>query len=403
MIKLDMIKGLIAKVSLLLVVLVIAVEVFAILATPQMVVQPKLNALTTISGSEPVLPWPDAGQAAIGAEGFGLLDSHGTQTPAPIASVAKVITALAVLNQKPLNIGEQGPTITLGAADVSSYESYLTEGGSVAKVTSGEQITEYQALETMLLPSANNMAFSLANWAFGSLDSYISYANSFVKTLGLTQTTVADASGFLPQTISTAVDLVKLAQAAMDNPVLAQVVAQPQADVPIAGIVQNTNWLLGTDGIIGIKTGNTDQAGGCFLFAAKHSVGGQSLTIFGAVLNTPDLVSAVTSAHTLANASIAGFKVITTIQAGQKVAFYKTKWSAGTYAIAQTSSSALIWQNQSVSFKANLKSLKSMATAHTTVGSITVKIGGKSSSVPVVSESSIAGPSIKWRLFHPPF
>src|SRR5689334_21130881 len=60
------------------------------------------------------LPWPSSGQAALGAEGYGVLETHGRLTPVSTASVAKVITALAVLQKKPLAVGSQGPTVTLG-------------------------------------------------------------------------------------------------------------------------------------------------------------------------------------------------------------------------------------------------------------------------------------------------
>src|SRR6266404_863586 len=163
------------------------------------------------------LPWPGSGQEAIGAHGYGVLASHNTDTPVPIASIAKIITALAVLKQKPLTPGSQGPTITLNGTDVDLFNYYYSKNGSVAQVTNGEQISEFQALETMLLPSANNMADSLARWAFVSVNAYITYANQMVKTMGLNHTTVGDANGFTDTTTSTADDLVKLGIAALDN------------------------------------------------------------------------------------------------------------------------------------------------------------------------------------------
>src|SRR5207245_1841316 len=129
--------------------------------------------LPTTALSPPKITWPAYGQAGIGAAGYGLLSVAGAQTAAPIASVAKVMTALAVLSQKPLELNQQGPTITITEEDVASYENYVTQGGSVVRVDSGEQISEYQALQAMLIPSANNMAFTLSRWAFGSTDNYL--------------------------------------------------------------------------------------------------------------------------------------------------------------------------------------------------------------------------------------
>ena len=195
------------------------------------------------------------------------------------ASTIKIITALAILDKKPLQTGQQGPYITLGTSDVAIYQDYLRRGGSVAKVAAGEKISQYQALQAMLLPSANNIADSLVIWAFGSQKAYLSYAADFVASIGLKNTHLADASGFSPNSTSTAEDLVTAGLKAMRNPVIAEIVAQKQAKIPIAGVIQNVNWLLGKDGIIGIKTGHTDEAGGCYLFASRMIIAGKRVNI----------------------------------------------------------------------------------------------------------------------------
>jgi D-alanyl-D-alanine carboxypeptidase (penicillin-binding protein 5/6) len=156
--------------------------------TSQLIAPPKTSAIT--------LPWPANAQAALGAQDYGVLETHNTATPVPIASVAKVITALAILQKKPLALGAQGPTLTLDATDVASYNSYVAQGGSNTKVAEGETISEYQALQALLIPSSNNMADSLVRWAFGSPSAYVTYADQMLKGGGLTKTVVGDSSGF---------------------------------------------------------------------------------------------------------------------------------------------------------------------------------------------------------------
>src|SRR5882672_4752534 len=208
----------------------------------------------------PTIAWPAVGQSAVGAIGYGVLANSGEQSKIPTASVAKIITALTVLKAKPLKLGEQGPSITISNADVALYNQYVAASGSVAKVAVGEQLSEYQALQAMLLPSANNVADTLAIWAFGSLKAYKAQATQLVEELGLTQTTIGDdASGYSPSTVSTAPDLVQLGEAALQNPVVAQIVRQHSAVLPVAGTVTNADTLLGTNGIIGIKVGNNNQ------------------------------------------------------------------------------------------------------------------------------------------------
>ena len=61
--------------------------------------------------------------------------------------------------------------------------------------------------------------------------------------------------------VSTPTDLLKLGMVAMQNAVFAEIVAMGQASLPVAGTVYNVNRLLGTDGILGIKTGSGFDAG----------------------------------------------------------------------------------------------------------------------------------------------
>jgi D-alanyl-D-alanine carboxypeptidase (penicillin-binding protein 5/6) len=263
------------------------------MATPSTVSEQKAASLSgkVTSGN---LPWPSYGEAAVGAVGYGVLATHGSQTPVPTASVAKVMTALAVLKKMPLESGEQGPIITITQEDQSLYDYYQAQNGSLAAVEVGEEITEYEALEALLLPSANNMADTLANWAFGSVDAYSDYANELAKSLGMTQSDFADASGFSPATVSTAEDLVKLGEAALQNPVIAEIVAKESAVIPVAGMVTNTNRLLGRNGINGIKTGNTDQAGGVFMGSRPATLpNGQTIQLVSVVMSAPSITSAL--------------------------------------------------------------------------------------------------------------
>jgi D-alanyl-D-alanine carboxypeptidase (penicillin-binding protein 5/6) len=329
-----------------------------------------------------------------------LLQSNGQQKAVPIASIAKVITALAVLKEKPLQAGQNGPNITITSDDVAIYNNYYRQNGSVIKVTEGEQISQYQALQALLIPSANNIADTLARWAFGSQEAYAAYANQMVKDMGLSQTVVADASGFSPKTLSTANELVQLGLAAMDSPVIAAIVAQQSADLPVAGTVNNVNWLLGSDGVIGIKTGNTVEAGGCFLFAAKRQIESQDVTLVGALTEAPDLNSAIKDARAIIRASDGGFETIKVAIKNQTVGVYKSPWGANTEAMASKDLSVLAWRGSPIQVNTQLNNLKTPAKAGTTVGSMIVTTNQKTAFMPLILNSDIAKPSWTWRLFH---
>src|SRR5258708_40122528 len=101
--------------------------------------------------------------------------------------------------------------------------------------------------------------------------------NLRAAALGMGATHYADVSGFSPLSVSIPSDLIRLGQTAMLQPVLAQIVAQSQATLPVAGVVHNLDTLLGQEGGVGIKTGHTDQAGGCFVMAADLTDDGLSV------------------------------------------------------------------------------------------------------------------------------
>jgi serine-type D-Ala-D-Ala carboxypeptidase (penicillin-binding protein 5/6) len=241
----------------------------------------------------PSTVWPAYGQAAVRI-GRSQVHASPNQQMAPIASVAKVMTAYLVLRDHPLQPGQDGPVITLTDADVADTDRRREQGESVVSVVAGERLTELQALQALLLPSANNIAAVLARWVAGSVEGFVARMEATARSLGMTHTRYTDPSGFDDATVSTAADQLRIVDRAMGLPVFASIVATPSATLPVAGTVQNTNTLLGHDGFVGVKTGSTAAAGGCFAFRAIRRIDGKRTTITGVVLGQPgpDLAAA---------------------------------------------------------------------------------------------------------------
>jgi len=351
------------------------------------------------------LDWPATSQGAVGILDSSILETHGTQTPAPIASVAKVITALTVLEKYPLQKGEKGPEITLTEADVALYNSYAAQDGSVVKVQAGEKITEYQMLQAIMLPSANNLADSLAIWAYGSLPGYTSAANNYLSKNRLNATRVGvDASGLSPVSVSTANDLARLGELAMENPVLAEIANQSTVnDFPVVGTIKNVNFLLGESGIVGVKTGNTDQAGGVFVGASKVVINNKPVTIVTSVVGAQSLFSAMKESLVLTKSAQANFKIVAITQAGAIVGTYKLPWGGTAQVASSKELSVKTWGGNKPTVVLKLDDIPSSAQGGTTVGSVSVGNSATSAaqSVPATLEESIPQPSVLWRLTHP--
>lgn len=365
---------------------------------PFVAIKPELSQLS-IPGSKIDLAWPAYGQSAVSAVGYGLLGTSGQQNPVPIASVAKIITALTVLKKQPLALNEQGPMLILDEVDVSYYHNHVNQNGSVVPVNNGEQISQYQALQALLLPSANNMADSLARWAFGSIDAYLESANEFSKLIGMKNTTVSDPSGLSEKTVSTASDLVILGQVALANPVVAEIVSQAGADIPVAGRITNVNKLLANPSVIGIKTGNTNQAGGCYLIASsKRLQNGQNVTAVGVILGAVNLETAIRDSQPLIQSVHDGFKLVKILGTNQVVGNYKLPWGGTVSATAKNDLEIPVWESSLVTPVIQMSNLESFKNLGEDVGFVTLQYGGKDYRISVVTSNSVSHPSIKWKI-----
>lgn len=245
------------------------------------------------------LPWPVTGVAGLVVDGKRV-HGPGDDRQVPIASVAKVMTAYVVLRDHPLSAHDDGPTITVSASEAAAYSGQLAKGESLVRVRAGETLTEREALEALLLPSADNMAWILARWDRGGQTAFLQGMGQTAHRLGMRHSTYTDPSGLDSRTVSTVEDQLTLARAAMKLPALAAIVAEQSATLPVAGTVRNYNTLLGQDGIVGLKTGSTSAAGGCLVFVAHR--GGH--TVYGAVLGQPGkgramLTAALAASHRL--------------------------------------------------------------------------------------------------------
>lgn len=364
-------------------------------------------AAAAVTVSEPVdftgeaanLALPETGRMALAASGFdGLIAHSGDQGEAPIASISKIVTALVILSAKPIDSGD-GPTITFTDADVTILNQVIAEDGSYAAVNAGLELSERQALTAMLLPSANNYAISLAIWAFGSLDAYVTVANAWLDEQGLDHTRITEPSGLSPLNVSTPEDLVTLGQLAEANAVVADIVDEESADIPGVGMVENTNTLLGQAGIIGIKTGTTDEAGSCLLFAAEIPVGSQTVVLTGVLLGGDSHDAVDTDVLALVESATAAFREVVIASEGVSVASATTSWGQSSEIHAAGNISLVSFGDLPVTVNTSVANITTAA-AGASVGTLTATSGSQSAQVELLTASALTDPGPWWRLTH---
>ncbi|HSP10187.1 MAG TPA: hypothetical protein VLU92_11395 [Candidatus Dormibacteraeota bacterium] len=393
--------GWVARAALLLLVVLIAVGVWnyvrPVPAVPATSFRP---GQASVEGIAPALPWPGVGSAAVGAARLGLIATSGDVSPAPVASVAKVMTALVLLGDKPLALAEAGPALVITAQDVATYVKDAGEQQSVVPVSVGERLSEFEALEALLIPSGNNIAETLARWDAGSVAAFVTKMNQRAAALHLTHTTFADPAGVLTQTVSTPADLVALGMAAMQQDVLAQVVGLPQAILPVAGTVYNVNSALGQSGIIGIKTGSGLNLGASFLFAASATVNGQPLTLYGCVMGQPTLDAAFSEAEALIGAMEPALSVRKVIARYDVAGDYETPWGTHSNLVATRDVTLVEWPGMIIRQRLDAPAVAVDGTVPTgaSEGKLHIVLGDQQVDVPLVTGGSLDPPGLWWRV-----
>jgi D-alanyl-D-alanine carboxypeptidase (penicillin-binding protein 5/6) len=360
------------------------------------------DAITTIR-TAPVAPaWPTQGSAAIGLVGQpGLLGRSGTDASVPIASMTKTITALVLLDRYRLKPGDEGPTVTFGPGDVAILNQVWAEGGSWAPVEAGEQLTLTQAITVMMLRSANNYARSLANFSYGSQQAFVDAANAWLAEHGFTHTRMTDPSGYDPGSVSNMTDLVGIGQLAIADPVLGTIVDTQSATLPVVGNITNTDPLVGKNGVEGVKTGYTEQAGHCLLFAAKVDINGMERTLVGVMLGQPTYDALWQGVPKLLESYEEAFHEVDLTDAGKTVyGTYRTRWGEKAKLVAATQPSVEIYSASSVTVKVHARKLAA-APAKTVAGKVTFSYGGKHVVARLRTDRAIDAPDAWWRLSHP--
>ncbi len=387
--------------------LFVAVLVLAIAARmiseplPPLRIQRLLAASVPIRGPLPKLAWPIEGQAAVEVEGIGNLGTFGPATPTPIASVAKVMTAYLTLRAHPLLPGRSGFTMTITAVDVAEERQRAARDESVLPVRADERLSERQALQALLLPSANNIAALLAIHNAGSIRAFLARMNATAHALGMRSTFYTDPSGYQDTTVSTAADQLELAAAAMRMPAFAAIVDESSATLPLVGVLDNYNGLVGHDGYVGIKTGSDSAAGGCLVFAKRATVAGHRLLILGVVLGQRQgslIPAALASAQRLGDSVALALRDGIVVPAGARVLLARGVDGRPAGVVVTHALREIGWGGLAVPVTVTLRHRPHSLAAGQQLA--TVSLASSSGSSRAVAAVAVPAPSLGWRLRH---
>jgi D-alanyl-D-alanine carboxypeptidase (penicillin-binding protein 5/6) len=228
--------------------------------------------------------------------------------------------------------------------------------------------------------------------------------NAAAHALGMNATRYVDPSGIDAADMSTAADELRLADAAMSMPTFAAVVAQPAVAIPGAGLLSNYVPAVGTDGVVGVKSGFTQAAMGCVVLAAERQVDGRDVLVLAAVTGQQgfDAIRAADkSAIALVDAVASGLSVQTLVPAFTTVGNVTVPWYRHKASVTTSGPvDAVVWPGTRWSTTLRPRAVDGRVRAGDQVATLTVSDGIRRFTVPLLTTSGLPGPSLHWRLEH---
>ncbi len=338
----------------------------------------------------------------LGATASDIWLASGTDEARPIASISKLITALVILDAKPLaSADDPGPRITFDKADHALYDKYYVLGATIAAMPTGSSMSQHDALATMLIPSASNYAEAVSTWAFGSQRAFLNATRNWLAAHGLTGTTIVEPTGISPRNTSTPSDLIAIGKLAAANPAIAKIVATPWLALPGPGGMSNTNDLLGSDGITGLKTGNLGEGSYSLLYTASLDVGAADpLSVTGVVLGGNTRQSVNDSVIAALDSIRAGFHQVPVATLGQEIGSFTTPWGSTAQIVVSEDASIFTWSDTPITATMTTTTPTTYEDGEV-IGTITWNAGPNTATADVEIEGSIRPPTDWWRLTHP--
>ena len=317
-----------------------------------------------------------------------------------IASITKLVTVLVGLDAAPVEAGSDGPVYTVTDVDAALIDEVLAQDGTFAPAPVGLELTTRQMLDLILVPSANNYAISYSRWIFGSNDAFVEAASDWLTRNGLDSINIEEPSGLSDNNVGSPSDIVRLAKLALENPLIAEIVAQSSVDIPGLGEITTTNRLLVDSGVIGVKTGTTFPNGYSLAAAKRMDVLGREVVAVAVTLDRPDGEARAADTRAVLAAMAESGQNIALVESGERIGKVTTWTGEDVALLASDDLSVALVPGESVKRTIVLTGVTA-GTRGTEAGTIRATGPSGESSVRVVTDEAIATPDFFWRFLHP--
>ncbi len=322
------------------------------------------------------------------------------EAPRRIASITKLVTVLVGLEAAPVEAGTAGPSYTLTEADAALIDEVLEQDGTFAPAPVGLELTTKQILDLILVPSANNYAISYSRWIFGSNEAFVEAATDWLARNGLTSMHIEEPSGLSDNNVGSASDIVRLAKIALEQPLIAEIVAQSSVDIPGLGEITTTNRLLADAGVLGVKTGTTFPNGYSLAAAKRLDIFGRELIAVAVTLDRPDGEARAADTRAVLEAMALSGQEVALIEQGTPLGTVTSWTGEEIQLLAGEGLTAVLVPGESAKRTIALDGVAA-GERGSTVGTIRATTPAGKSEVSVVTAAEISEPDFFWRFAHP--
>jgi len=309
-----------------------------------------------------------------------------------MASITKIMTAVVALESSSLT---ETVDVTSAALRVGESTSFLRQG---------DRLTMQDMLEALLVKSGNDAAEAIAIHVSGSTDAFVDKMNRKAVALGLSDTHFKNAHGLdAPGHKTTARDLAVLSRYAMSKPAFKSIVGKKQVTIGTGRrkeTLPNTNVLINNyEGVTGIKTGYTSDAGYCVVGSAERN----DIGLYAVVLGTQNESSRFRDARELLDWGFAHYRPQSlatsgTILAEAPVSDYLDVTVPAV--VSADTTVAVLDLNGPITRTVTVAAAKAPVSAGQTIGTATFTQAGRQiASIPLVAKYDVRKPNPLHRIW----
>ncbi|MBE5039170.1 D-alanyl-D-alanine carboxypeptidase family protein [Ructibacterium gallinarum] len=295
------------------------------------------------ANGRPILGQGETGILIESTSGTVLYESESEKQMFP-ASTTKIMTAL--LAAEALEKGE----VTLEEQIEITPEmlSGLAADSSTMNLKEGEIISFDALLKGLLIPSGNDAAMAIAFRLAGNDQAFVEKMNAKAAELGLSGTHFMNPHGLHDDNhYTTAADMAKIAQAAMQYEIFRDTVDIAHIKIPPTNKTEKERYYINTNGLLstmryleyyykganGIKTGNTSQAGNCLVFSAVQN----GMELIGVVFHGKDVAASHQDSIRLLDYGFSQYEIISPISEGEILGEVRVKQGKSTDSVTLSS------------------------------------------------------------------